>query len=150
MTSQVESRIDWRNWRDRWEAQQAACTVDWEGRYTAMLDAVAALLPEEFVAVDLASGPGTISRRLLDRFPKARCVAVDLDPVLLTMGQSALGSADGRLRWVEADLKSSDWLTALGEEDRKSTRLNSSHANISYAVFCLKKKIYKRMENIVL
>src|SRR3712207_9056086 len=31
---------------------------------------------------------------------------------------------------------------AFGEtgEDRKSTRLNSSHANISYAVFCLKKK----------
>src|SRR5258707_10576992 len=28
----------------------------------------------------------------------------------------------------------------LGKEDRKSTRLNSSHANISYAVFCLKKK----------
>src|SRR5438445_1891826 len=27
------------------------------------------------------------------------------------------------------------------QEDRKSTRLNSSHANISYAVFCLKKKI---------
>src|SRR3712207_7937424 len=27
-----------------------------------------------------------------------------------------------------------------GCEDRKSTRLNSSHANISYAVFCLKKK----------
>src|SRR3712207_7335779 len=28
-----------------------------------------------------------------------------------------------------------------GYEDRKSTRLNSSHANISYAVFCLKKNI---------
>src|SRR3712207_8836891 len=27
--------------------------------------------------------------------------------------------------------------------DRKSTRLNSSHANISYAVFCLKKKTYE-------
>src|SRR3712207_8056470 len=27
-----------------------------------------------------------------------------------------------------------------GDRDRKSTRLNSSHANISYAVFCLKKK----------
>src|SRR3712207_7233213 len=27
-----------------------------------------------------------------------------------------------------------------GDEDRKSTRLNSSHANISYAVFCLKNK----------
>src|SRR3712207_7801854 len=29
------------------------------------------------------------------------------------------------------------------ERDRKSTRLNSSHANISYAVFCLKKKTKK-------
>src|SRR3712207_7422310 len=29
---------------------------------------------------------------------------------------------------------------AVRREDRKSTRLNSSHANISYAVFCLKKK----------
>src|SRR3712207_8371746 len=29
-----------------------------------------------------------------------------------------------------------------GRVDRKSTRLNSSHANISYAVFCLKKKKY--------
>src|SRR3712207_7682546 len=28
----------------------------------------------------------------------------------------------------------------IDNEDRKSTRLNSSHANISYAVFCLKKK----------
>src|SRR3712207_6878640 len=31
-------------------------------------------------------------------------------------------------------------LRGVGQVDRKSTRLNSSHANISYAVFCLKKK----------
>src|SRR5947209_14292847 len=31
-------------------------------------------------------------------------------------------------------------LSSGADEDRKSTRLNSSHANISYAVFCLKKK----------
>src|SRR3712207_7736095 len=30
--------------------------------------------------------------------------------------------------------------SAAARQDRKSTRLNSSHANISYAVFCLKKK----------
>src|SRR3712207_7159969 len=33
-----------------------------------------------------------------------------------------------------------DPLIRLEHQDRKSTRLNSSHANISYAVFCLKKK----------
>src|SRR3712207_7294675 len=31
--------------------------------------------------------------------------------------------------------------------DRKSTRLNSSHANISYAVFCLKKKTKQRIKS---
>src|SRR5688572_31709145 len=33
---------------------------------------------------------------------------------------------------------------ACGEQDRKSTRLNSSHSQISYAVFCLKKKKKKQ------
>src|SRR3712207_6913224 len=37
--------------------------------------------------------------------------------------------------------------TATG--DRKSTRLNSSHANISYAVFCLKKKTNTTLSHIL-
>src|SRR2546422_7075751 len=36
----------------------------------------------------------------------------------------------------------------VGELDRKSTRLNSSHGYISYAVFCLKKKKQKHVQNI--
>src|SRR3712207_6861999 len=48
-------------------------------------------------------------------------------------------SADTYKRWFSA-VK----LTSVTDDsftlDRKSTRLNSSHANISYAVFCLKKK----------
>src|SRR3712207_8116889 len=43
------------------------------------------------------------------------------------LGQADADDAQGRRRY---DV----------HEDRKSTRLNSSHANISYAVFCLKKK----------
>src|SRR2546430_4696059 len=35
-------------------------------------------------------------------------------------------------------------LTEKPMQDRKSTRLNSSHSQISYAVFCLKKKRYRR------
>src|SRR5690242_21136930 len=38
------------------------------------------------------------------------------------------------------------WSRALrGRRDRKSTRLNSSHMSISYAVFCLKKKTIKNL-----
>src|SRR3712207_7020493 len=36
----------------------------------------------------------------------------------------------------------------ISGSDRKSTRLNSSHANISYAVFCLKKKNKNQLANI--
>src|SRR5207249_7184646 len=36
--------------------------------------------------------------------------------------------------------------TTRGSSDRKSTRLNSSHVSISYAVFCLKKKIQPYIE----
>src|SRR2546430_8377298 len=32
------------------------------------------------------------------------------------------------------------WVMPISQQDRKSTRLNSSHSQISYAVFCLKKK----------
>src|SRR3712207_8823349 len=37
-------------------------------------------------------------------------------------------------------ISSTRWRFVRIRRDRKSTRLNSSHANISYAVFCLKKK----------
>src|SRR3712207_7345711 len=36
----------------------------------------------------------------------------------------------------------------VGDQDRKSTRLNSSHANISYAVFCLKKNTMATIQRI--
>src|SRR5690349_22901251 len=47
---------------------------------------------------------------------------------------------------------SSRFPNGLGNEDRKSTRLNSSHVEISYAVFCLKKKKHtnKTTDNILL
>src|SRR3712207_8204852 len=40
--------------------------------------------------------------------------------------------------------------TGDGARDRKSTRLNSSHANISYAVFCLKKKKHNNISKSVI
>src|SRR3712207_8389242 len=59
----------------------------------------------------------------------------------------SLGSAAARLRpgIVGHRFRNRDGkFGKLGIGDRKSTRLNSSHANISYAVFCLKKKITER------
>src|SRR3712207_7773198 len=64
----------------------------------------------------------------------------------LGRGVAALGAAVGGTGGLHSSGRHAATLTAgadsSGEEDRKSTRLNSSHANISYAVFCLKKKHY--------
>src|SRR3712207_8954986 len=54
--------------------------------------------------------------------PSPQVATYDLQPEM-----NAAGVTDALVRAIE-------------EGDRKSTRLNSSHANISYAVFCLKKK----------
>src|SRR3712207_8599531 len=44
------------------------------------------------------------------------------------------------------DVRADAWMAAGATLDRKSTRLNSSHANISYAVFCLEKTTYKSID----
>src|SRR2546422_6983986 len=49
---------------------------------------------------------------------------------------------DGMLRLLDRD--STENLYSVPFTDRKSTRLNSSHGYISYAVFCLKKKKTRR------
>src|SRR5438067_10267537 len=57
----------------------------------------------------------------------------------LQLGQIALKAPriDMQLAWPMAHLRVA---SGVSEGDRKSTRLNSSHVSISYAVFCLKKK----------
>ena len=108
--------IDWRSWLARWDAQQSGYLPDREDRFAAMVTVLAELLPPNFVALDLCSGPGSLSQRLLTRFPQARAVAVDLDPVLLALGEGALGTLDGRLRWVDADLCDPTWVAQVGEQ----------------------------------
>src|SRR3712207_8505272 len=55
------------------------------------------------------------------------------------VAEGCIPAGSGREAALEAKIEERD--AALRERiDRKSTRLNSSHANISYAVFCLKKK----------
>src|SRR3712207_7926759 len=49
-------------------------------------------------------------------------------------------NAAGTVSVPDGFLACKEGVTVSIQKDRKSTRLNSSHANISYAVFCLKKK----------
>src|SRR5699024_12287642 len=84
-----------------------------------------------------------------DRYPSAVSVQIprDTDPDMrvqtqrLILSQHAY-SGDSRIATVTQREINDPILAAKcdGRLDRKSTRLNSSHVSISYAVFCLKKK----------
>src|SRR5690348_18219615 len=82
--------------------------------------------PTEIYTLSLHDALPIWGRRLLYRVASERFV----DVVLLAWSRST----------AHADDHSWRMFTALPAQDRKSTRLNSSHPSISYAVFCLKKK----------
>src|SRR3712207_6356980 len=64
------------------------------------------------------------------------CCAIEM----MTTGAPRYDLARFGMEVFRASPRQADLMIVAGRVDRKSTRLNSSHANISYAVFCLKKK----------
>ncbi len=104
MTARATS---WPDLVKRWEAQQERYLPAREERFTVMLDLIG--LAEEAAprVLDLASGPGALSARVLERFPEASIVAVDFDPAHLELGRRTLRD---RVEWVEADLRRSEWV----------------------------------------
>jgi SAM-dependent methyltransferase len=103
-----------RDWIARWDRQQEVYLADREDRFTALIDAVEAGAgrPDPLV-LDLGCGPGSLAVRLLARLPRATVVAVDADPVTLSLGRAAYGDLPG-LRFHDVDLRSSGWETGLG------------------------------------
>src|SRR5689334_23720814 len=61
-------------------------------------------------------------------------------------GRAVVEVADAQVLAAERDHRRGAEPERLRAEDRKSTRLNSSHSSISYAVFCLKKKKKKEKQ----
>ncbi|MGW0020957.1 class I SAM-dependent methyltransferase [Rhodococcus sp. NPDC003382] len=94
---------------ERWDRQQAAYIAERESRFTAMLDTLEFATGGEFTALDLACGPGSLTARILDRFPQSRIVAVDYDPMLLALARDYLAGYADRVRFVDADLTDPHW-----------------------------------------
>ncbi|AEW96472.1 MULTISPECIES: class I SAM-dependent methyltransferase [Streptomycetaceae] len=103
---------DWAAWQRSWDRQQELYLPDREERFRVMLDLVEALAGPAPVVLDLACGTGSISRRVLERFPGARTTGVDLDPALLTIARGTFAD-EPRAEFVTADLTDPDWTGRL-------------------------------------
>ena len=97
-------------WLERWDAQQQLHIPDREERFAAIVHALAAHAGTSPKVLDLGCGPGSLSARVLAKLPDAHVVAIDTDPVLLSIGHGALESP--HLQFVDADLRR-DWRSAL-------------------------------------
>jgi SAM-dependent methyltransferase len=105
---------DWSDWFERWDWQQSSYIPGREERFAFMLDVLEAVCGDEFTMIDLMCGPGAISKRVTERFPKAKVIAIDLDPVLMEMGRRAVGDAGGRIAWHERDFRDQNWWPSIG------------------------------------
>ncbi|KAA0935160.1 class I SAM-dependent methyltransferase [Streptomyces apricus] len=103
---------DWHAWQESWDRQQEWYMPDREERFRVMLDMVEALVGPAPRVLDLACGTGSITARLLERFPDAVSTGVDLDPALLTIAEGTF-AGDDRVTFVTADLKDPDWTALL-------------------------------------
>ncbi|MFF2651302.1 class I SAM-dependent methyltransferase [Streptomyces sp. NPDC058045] len=115
---------DWQAWQASWDRQQEWYMPDREERFRVMLDMVEAVVGREPRVLDLACGTGTITARLLDRFPGATSTGVDLDPALLAIARGTF-AGDERVRFVTADLKDPQW-TGLLPDGRYDAVLTST------------------------
>ncbi|GAA2747249.1 class I SAM-dependent methyltransferase [Kitasatospora cinereorecta] len=103
---------DWNAWQRSWDRQQQWYLPDREERFRVMLDTVEALAGPAPRVLDLACGTGSISERLLARFPGAVSVGVDQDPALLAIARGHF-AAEPRLTLVTADLTDPAWADRL-------------------------------------
>jgi SAM-dependent methyltransferase len=115
-----------RNWIDRWDAQQQAYLPDREDRFTAIIDAVDEIAgrPDPLV-LDLGSGPGSLSVRLLRRLPRARVVAIDADPLTLALGRAAWAEL-ANLEFCDVDLRSPGWSAGLRLERQPDVAVSTT------------------------
>ncbi|MFD4376974.1 class I SAM-dependent methyltransferase [Streptomyces sp. NPDC058486] len=106
------SDTDWADWQQSWDRQQEWYMPDREERFRVMLDMVEALVGPKPRVLDLACGTGSITDRLLKRFPEAVSTGVDLDPALLAIARGTF-EGDERVTFVTADLKDPEWTASL-------------------------------------
>ncbi|GAA3492164.1 class I SAM-dependent methyltransferase [Streptomyces cremeus] len=102
----------WGEWQASWDRQQEWYMPDREERFRVMLDMVEAFVGREARVLDLACGTGSITGRLLERFPDARSTGVDLDPALLAIARGTF-AGDSRAEFVSADLTDPAWRDKL-------------------------------------
>ena len=110
---QLPPSCDWRSWIDRWDRMQARYLVKRQERFDTILQLLHETKIAVSVVVDLGCGTGSLTVRILEAFPKAQVIGIDLDPTLLPLARLRTVHGGERVQLLQRDLRDPAWIADL-------------------------------------
>jgi len=96
----------------RWDAQQCAFIKHRELRFQTITDMIRLVTPDAPRVLDLACGPGSLGKAIIEALPGASVVGVDKDPLLLAIARDAFRH-ETRMEFIAADFDDPDWARTI-------------------------------------
>ena len=106
--------MDWNFWYQQWERYMSGAVPRREERFEAILDILALAMPGSFSALHVGCGPGSVTKRVLERFPEAKCTGIDFDPLFLKLAKET--NCTERAHWADSNILSLDWVAQVKEK----------------------------------
>ena len=100
-------------WYNQWEKQQNSLIEMREERFNVMLKLIEIQGKTNPNALDLGCGPGSFSKRFLNKFPRGYVTAIDYDPVTLEIFKNTVDNDN--ITILNRDLRNSEWHAGIKE-----------------------------------
>jgi SAM-dependent methyltransferase len=101
--------LDWQQWIDRWDRMQERYLVRRDERFDIMVRLIRETQHPVNRVLDLGCGTGSTMLPVLEAFPEAQVVGIDLDPTILPLAEARLARFSDRAHLIRADLRKPGW-----------------------------------------
>lgn len=110
---QFPPSFDWQSWIDRWDRMQARYLVKRQERFDTIVQLIHEMKITVTTVVDLGCGTGSLTVRILEAFPEAQVIGIDLDPTLLPLARLRTAHCGERVQLLQRDLRDPAWIDDL-------------------------------------
>lgn len=111
----AEKEHDWvsREYAEEWAAKDKKREAEREAQFQAAIKWLSVFLEGRVRVLDLGSGPGALSQKLLAAFPEISVICVDGSEPMLKLGRERLVSFGDRVSFAQADFSQEGWIAGL-------------------------------------
>lgn len=110
---QLPDAFDWKPWITRWERMQDSYLVKRAQRFAFLIELIESTQRHLSTIIEPGCGPGSLTVRLLEAFPHAQVIGIDLDPTLLALAEQRTAKFQDRVQFLQRDLRGTHWMDDL-------------------------------------